>query len=97
MKVEDSDKTLCNKDIKKDNMNTKQNENIIEEVESLNKEMIDPSYVTFKKSTYWNKQSSGMVNNDLQNMFKQFIGKLTQIEEKLIKIVNILEEFNQNK
>lgn len=84
----DADKSCA----QQDGTSIEQNSNILEELKDLNQKMANPSYKSYKKSTYWHQQESAMDQVKQETQQKELIECLLRIEAKLAKIENLLQK-----
>lgn len=68
-----------------------QSKNIIEEIQELNDMSRDPNRQTFRKTTYWHKQSMNIGDEKSEIFSKEIIEVLLRIEDKLTKIESFLK------
>lgn len=71
---------------------SEQSTNFLEEIKELDKQLRDPNYKTYKKSTYWHQQTGSMDEIKQEAFQKEFMESLLRIEAILIKIETLLKK-----
>ncbi len=87
---EDIMETGKDQDILKDTGPTREDIDIIKEVQELNSMARKSKYPTYSKSTYWNQQNLGTSGNNQEALLKEIKEILLRIDAKLAEIVVML-------